>query len=121
MAQRWYQKSGVQAALVAGIALILGSVLGPYATGVYRENDYRRDEMRRWRFSEPLYRRVPGDVDFIARGLRVDKKQGAGVSTLGPGDGDRFTVELSNLQPVPGSTAEQSRYMVQFAVNGSVD
>lgn len=40
---------------------------------------------------------IPGDVDFVARKMRVDKKQGAQLIVTGPKKGDLYIIIMSNL------------------------
>ncbi len=95
MAQKWYLRPTVLSAGIAGIAVVVAAAVPMW--WCQNENERLRDRMARWRFSEPLYKRLPGDIDFIARGIRVDKKEGAQVSVLGPGQGDRFLLEITSL------------------------
>src|SRR6266571_2521788 len=119
MSQRWYQRPTVLSAFITGIAVVLSA--GMPVWRCMNENERLRDRMARWRFSEPLYKRLPGDIDFIGRGIRVDKKEGAQVSVLGPGVGDRFLLEVTSLLPAPSEFPNEQQYTVEFRVTGSVN
>ena len=119
MGQKWYQKATVQAAAVAGMFGVL-AVAVPW-TLCRNENERLHDQIRKWRFSEALYKKLPGDIDFIARGIRVDKKEGAQMSVLGPGPGDRFLLQVTSLTPTTQQFPKPQEYVVEFAVTGSVN
>lgn len=120
MPQRWYQKATVQTAIVAGASMVIAAVIGVWGTNAAHERDQLRAKLDGWRFSERLYRVIPGDVDFIARGLRVDKRKGGGMHIVGPQPDDNFIVQLSSLGVDPKSTADHKKYQLGFTVLGSV-
>jgi len=120
MPQHWYQKATVQGALVVGIFTVIAAGIGMWGRNAAHERDQLRAKLDGWRFSEPLYRAIPGDVDFIARGLRVDKRKGGGMHIVGPQPDDDFIVQLSTLRVDPKSTADHKKYQLGFTVLGSV-
>ena len=71
-----------------------------------------------YKFSEPLYRRIPGDIDFLARGFRVDKAAGAEAMVIGPKQGDNISIRMSGLQPAGIDEAGNQKYQSQFEVSG---
>jgi hypothetical protein len=111
--------------IIQGVFLVLaalaGGIVGPWVTGVNRDNDRLRQQQAAWQFSEQLYRQLPGDVDFITRGLRVNKVQGGQVRVLGPAEGDDFLIAISQLKHVATSPGAPSQYSVQFVVSGRMD
>lgn len=127
MSQHWYQKATVQGHLVTGVFAVIvafigagAAVMGTWWRNAARERDQLKAKLDGWQFSESLYRVIPGDVDFIARGLRVDKGKGRGMHIVGPQPDDDFMVQLSTLRVDPKSTADHKKYQVGFTVLGTV-
>jgi hypothetical protein len=119
MAQRWYQKASVQSSIVGGVFLVGASILGILFSGVIHQRDQLLEERKSWHFSEELFRNLPGDIDFLARHLRVDKKHGESVSVHGPRLGDELKVKASHLQSAL-SQGQGPSYQVLFTVSGRI-
>ena len=104
---------------ITAVGIIIGVLLF-CLSGLKGDRDQLKKELNGWRFSEPLYRVIPGDADFLVRGLRADKKKGGAVRTVGPAPNDNFVVEVSSLQPDPKSPPDHQTYQLFFTVSGSV-
>jgi hypothetical protein len=117
MPQRWFEKASVQAALVAGPFLVIASIITSQCRGknLEEENARLHDTVARWKFSAPLFKAIPGDSDFILRGVRVDKRSGAARLVMDPLTGDSYSIQISNLSRAPDGS-----YRVQFSVAGEV-
>ena len=104
--------------------LTLGISVGHLYTklnAVEQDRDRLQARENGWKFSEPLYRQIPGDVDFVARKMRVDKKQGAQLSVAGPKKGDLYTIIISNLTSRETDSEGNQQYIVRFTVQGFID
>ena len=78
-------------------------------------------KLKGWEFSERLYRQIPGDIDFLARRLQVDKRQGAEMFVAGPTQGDQYIIVLSQLTPDKKDMHGNQKYSVTFAIRGLLD
>lgn len=74
-----------------------------FGVGVWFANRNADEEvearLRTWEFASPLYEKVPGDIDFVARGLRVGRREGGSTEVHLP-NGDHFNLRVSAVRKV---------------------
>lgn len=99
--------------------MVLWAVVGAFVTGMGARDklidwsgqivttrteidDEVADGIAEWNFASQLYRQLPADINFLARGIRIDKTTGARTTLHSP-DGTSFTVLVSELIPADNS------------------
>lgn len=125
MSDKLYTKVGVVSALISsvisGLFIVVAAMISSKAYSLSRENDHMRARIDGWKFSEQLYKQLPGDTDLVERGIKVDKKQGAELSVLGPMTSDRFLAVITSLQPKTHPPETDQEYEVRFTVSGNIN
>ncbi|MGQ0636505.1 MAG: hypothetical protein ACT4QC_17975 [Planctomycetaceae bacterium] len=57
------------------------------------------DQIEGWDMTEPLYKTMACDTDFLVRGVDIAREVGRSVRVVGPKLGDDFTLNVSNYAP----------------------
>jgi hypothetical protein len=102
------------------ISPILVALISVYGVNAARDRDELKTKYEGWRFSEPLYKQIPGDIDFLARGFRADKKVGGQMTIRGPRPDDKLVIEVSKLEANPKSAPDRQIYQIWFNVFGQI-
>lgn len=58
------------------------------------------EELEDWKFTAELYRSLPNDVSFIARGLQISLVDGTQLAVVGPSEGQSLELTLSKIVDV---------------------
>lgn len=86
-------------------------------TQLVSEIDNARERLDGYEFSVPLFSKLPGDVDFLARGIKIDLKHGAAFRVLGPQEDDDFHVRISQILPLD---LKNDSHAISFVIDGTL-
>ena len=105
-------------ALVAAAAVVIPALIS--ATRANERATEAESQLKGFQFSVPIFSKLPGDCDFLIRGIRIDRQEGKSVTVAGPSKGDAFQVQVKSISSIGRDAAGNPEYGIQFTVAGEI-